>query len=695
MPNNDGRRVRPGEEGKPGLEGAKGWENDPVGKQSRIDQEFGLVASGGRVQRRASGSSEDLPRPGKQSLVDAVFGSPVRSGLASQPADDTANVHAAAAKGVATPASSLPYRETIQRAFGRHDVSAVEAHTGNEASASARGMGADAYATGNHIILGGRTDLHTVAHEAAHVVQQRGGVQLKGGVGAVGDAYEQQADAVADRVAAGESAVSLLDQMSGGGHSVGAVQRAPAMPASPDSADTSPGDPAAFARFQGLLTRAGLSVVAQQLPAVNLLIADATRISNLLLQAQPSLVGIGPRMVAARLMQDVVSGGVPTSIAAVVRRLAAFAPIIMLRPDGYVCYAVSGEAIQRAGKTEFVNGELHAGGLVAGTFYYSSGGVFYRASDSLGPMGPPIGELGLEHDAVNSALDGTADALVGMAAGLYQLIRHPIDSITALRQLPGAIAQLIENSPEYWELFRVKPLNDQIRDVSKLVTTLATMYGGAVGATTRIAAGVGDLGNVTIRALTLSGRGELAWATVSVPVGTVATALSGGPGAVYVLHMANSSLNNSGGSGGGGGGSDGGARPADLAKEHGESKSPENASEHAETTNSGQAPSSVRRGPSETIKEHYLKHRSLLEKVLKKRYPKWQEDNGLNFLNDLDELISSGRLRYRGKGTLKINTPVSHIYEGEGLTLVLRQDGSFWTLLESGTGMAATIKYVP
>jgi hypothetical protein len=28
-------------------------------------------------------------------------------------------------------------------------------------------------------------DLHTVAHEAAHVVHQREGVQLKGGVGAV------------------------------------------------------------------------------------------------------------------------------------------------------------------------------------------------------------------------------------------------------------------------------------------------------------------------------------------------------------------------------------------------------------------------------------------------------------------------------------------------------------------------------
>jgi len=238
---------------------------------------------------------------------------------------------------------------------------------------------------------------------------------------------------------------------------------------------------------------------------------------------------------------------------AVAQRLASFGPIIILRPDGYIAHALSGEAIQRAGRTEFVNGALRAGGLTAGTFYYSNGGVFYQASDSLQQVGPPIGELGLEHDAVNSALDGAADALVGMAAGLYQLIRHPIQSIQALRQLPGAIAQLIENAPDYWELFRAMPMNDQIREVSKIITILVTLYGTAAGATTRIAAAAGDIGNITIRALTLSGRGELAWATVSVPVGTVATALSGGPGGVYILHMASSSLDQTGGGPGGGG----------------------------------------------------------------------------------------------------------------------------------------------
>jgi hypothetical protein len=77
-------------------------------------------------------------------------------------------------------------------------------------------MGAQAYTTGDHVVLGDAADLHTVAHEAAHVVQQRGGVQLAGGVGQAGDPYEQHADAVADRVVRGESAEDLLSAHPGG-----------------------------------------------------------------------------------------------------------------------------------------------------------------------------------------------------------------------------------------------------------------------------------------------------------------------------------------------------------------------------------------------------------------------------------------------------------------------------------------------
>ncbi len=78
------------------------------------------------------------------------------------------------------------------------------------------------------------------------MVQQRAGVHLLGGVGEVGDSYERNADAVAERVVRGESAQDLLT----GGHAGAAVvQRSPAATslghgeASPKKADA-PGNAA-------------------------------------------------------------------------------------------------------------------------------------------------------------------------------------------------------------------------------------------------------------------------------------------------------------------------------------------------------------------------------------------------------------------------------------------------------------------
>ena len=110
----------------------------------------------------------------------------------------------------------MPHLGAIQQSFGSHDASSIQAHTGSAATQANEAMGAEAYATGNHVAFKGTPDLHTAAHEAAHVVQQRSGVSLPGGVGSVGDSYEQHADAVADAVVAGQSAEGLLNTMSGG-----------------------------------------------------------------------------------------------------------------------------------------------------------------------------------------------------------------------------------------------------------------------------------------------------------------------------------------------------------------------------------------------------------------------------------------------------------------------------------------------
>jgi hypothetical protein len=132
--------------------------------------------------------------------------------------------HAAAA-GVAGPGERLPHLDAIQRAFGAHDVTGVVAHVGGPAAAAAETIGAEAYATGHHVAFAAPPSLFVAAHEAAHVVQQRAGVSLLGGVGQAGDPYEHHADAVAARVVAGQSAADLLGPVAAGGGGGGAVQR--------------------------------------------------------------------------------------------------------------------------------------------------------------------------------------------------------------------------------------------------------------------------------------------------------------------------------------------------------------------------------------------------------------------------------------------------------------------------------------
>ncbi len=163
------------------------------------------------------------PVPGKRTLTEGLT---VQRALnPAGPAATPDEVHAAAARGTSSAAGSLPHLDTIQRAFGRHDVSRIQAHTDGAAAEGAAAMGAQAFAAGDHVAFAGAPDLHTAAHEAAHVVQQRGGVQLKGGVGTAGDRYEQHADSVADRVVRGESAEPLLDAAPGAPSTAPGVQR--------------------------------------------------------------------------------------------------------------------------------------------------------------------------------------------------------------------------------------------------------------------------------------------------------------------------------------------------------------------------------------------------------------------------------------------------------------------------------------
>ncbi|MBK9034717.1 MAG: DUF4157 domain-containing protein [Myxococcales bacterium] len=120
------------------------------------------------------------------------------------------HVHAAAERGISSASTSMPHASTIQASFGKHDISHVQAHVGGGAADACNDMGASAFASGDHVAFAKSPDLHTAAHEAAHVVQQARGVNLYGGVGQAGDSYERHADQVADAVVGGKSAEGLL-----------------------------------------------------------------------------------------------------------------------------------------------------------------------------------------------------------------------------------------------------------------------------------------------------------------------------------------------------------------------------------------------------------------------------------------------------------------------------------------------------
>ncbi|MFB7356055.1 eCIS core domain-containing protein [Streptomyces gardneri] len=96
------------------------------------------------------------------------------------------------------------------------DFSDVRVHDDSAARASAAEVGARAYTSGNHVVIGqGGADKHTLAHELTHVIQQRqgpvdgtdNGSGLK--VSDPSDRYERDAEANATRVMSGPTPTTV------------------------------------------------------------------------------------------------------------------------------------------------------------------------------------------------------------------------------------------------------------------------------------------------------------------------------------------------------------------------------------------------------------------------------------------------------------------------------------------------------
>lgn len=98
-------------------------------------------------------------------------------------------------------------RSSMEARFGGADFSGVRLHTDTTASRSAEAVGANAYTVGADVVFqNGRYNEHTLAHELAHVAQQRqgpvDGTDAPGGikVSDPADRFERAAEETAKNV---------------------------------------------------------------------------------------------------------------------------------------------------------------------------------------------------------------------------------------------------------------------------------------------------------------------------------------------------------------------------------------------------------------------------------------------------------------------------------------------------------------
>jgi hypothetical protein len=278
---------------------------------------------------------------------------------------------------------------------------------------------------------------------------------------------------------------------------------------------------------------------------------DAAELYDALLARPVTLARFGPRLAASYLLREVMEGEEEVSRPALSARVRRFEGLAVLRPDGCMAWALSGETQQRVGVVALKDGALRAGPFEVGRFYDGRSGVFFPVDEGLQRVrtGPPLAEVYSDADVINRTLDGAEDAFRDTVLALGGLIVHPGDSLAALSQLPQGVAALVPHSPQYLEHFRLMTRGEQIRALSRLTVTVLATYGAAAGTTRTMATMGSGLEALSVPALSLSADGALVLQRV-VPVGRAASVLGGGAGAAVVLHMANPSVQGQGGKSG-------------------------------------------------------------------------------------------------------------------------------------------------
>ncbi|MFY0579249.1 Tox-REase-5 domain-containing protein [Cystobacter fuscus] len=288
--------------------------------------------------------------------------------------------------------------------------------------------------------------------------------------------------------------------------------------------------------FEYLLALAGLDDV-HDMPSSRVFLSrqEAARVLTVLMRKPMTAGSFPPRMAACHLLREVLEGGA-ASREELVRRVERFRSVAVLRPDGYLAWALSGRTQQKVGPVVWKDNAFRAGLFELGRFYSVNGWVFRRADARLRPImdGPGLAEVYDDADPISRVMDGAEESFVELYHAMGQLLSHPLDSLAALRHLPSGVVALLASSPEYLARFQAMTRGEQVKALSKLTTNLLVTFGAAGGTTstlTRAFSGAEAL----VPVLSLSAEGALAVERVAVPVGKVATVLSGGPGAAIIL----------------------------------------------------------------------------------------------------------------------------------------------------------------
>ncbi|MFH7340547.1 DUF4157 domain-containing protein [Streptomyces sp. KHY 26] len=170
------------------------------------------------------GALESLQRSAGNAAVAAMVARSAASGGAAEPEPGRGDAVRDVLRAPGRPLDG-PLREEMEARLGA-DFSDVRVHTGAAAGRSARAVGARAYTSGSHVVLGdGGADKHTLAHELTHVVQQRrgpvAGTDRGDGlrVSDPSDRFERAAEANARRVMSGPVPVARAAGEAGGGAS--------------------------------------------------------------------------------------------------------------------------------------------------------------------------------------------------------------------------------------------------------------------------------------------------------------------------------------------------------------------------------------------------------------------------------------------------------------------------------------------